>query len=314
MTSAPSESQALQAALEGWGMQFSEMERVTIGVSRSLWKANGHFLVAESPNRHDRFIREQSLLAKLSASLKDEPGSPQVPTPLATTLGAPVHIDSSQWVWQVTPQIPCRQGALASPSSHRLLADAWRTLRPHFEVLTVDDSVTLVDPLDEAHTSSEDSFALDFAAEVDSVEETLDSYRILLRDALQRLQNVPRSLIHGDWIVPNIGFAEDYSAVVAVFDVEEASWSSPMIDLAQMVSGILVWSGIPQAEQLATSILDELGVKHEEVFAAMVVYWWTNFTRLHSRWSSGESHILDPLKRQPNRLASVEKLYKQLLS
>jgi Ser/Thr protein kinase RdoA (MazF antagonist) len=135
----------------------------------------------------------------------------------------------------------------------------------------------------------------------------------VIAKSIEPITALPVQLVHGDWTPANLKVADRKSPrICGVLDFEFGRAAPIELDLAQLCSSLLIWSGIhpitardemhkalSSYERVQGSRLSEEGV-----FACMAAYWGRNYLYWRNLFERSGSHR-DVFERQPRRIRSV---------
>jgi hypothetical protein len=127
-----------------------------------------------------------------------------------------------------------------------------------------------------------------------------------LRPRLADIEAAPCQLLHGDWSTPNLLVDRpEGGAFVGVLDWQFCSTGPVVTDIAQAVSGALMWSSLP-VERVVEVVFDAYGGNAERglLGTAMVAYWFRNYWWIRDELERDE-RLRPAMNRQPARLRSV---------
>jgi Ser/Thr protein kinase RdoA (MazF antagonist) len=125
-------------------------------------------------------------------------------------------------------------------------------------------------------------------------------------------EHLPRQLIHGDWTPQNILFRiwGQQSSLTAVLDFERMGLDPIHVDVANVCSTLVMWSGLDTIAQRVQAVLDDYEwfsgqcLDREHIHVAMLGHWFCQYWSWRDRMMRGESR--EPVKaRLFRRVASV---------
>lgn len=309
----------IQAVLwEGWQLS-GPAEPVTEGVRRKNWRVGeAHYLTA-IPRRDARYLDREHRFVRAFHDLA--PGSRlRLPTPVETTHGE-WTIVVAEWVFRLTQTIDGVAPDYDDPESYeaaaRGLAGFHGCLRGLGRGYAVADS-GVFDELLRLLDGPEDPRT--WEALTDDPEEralVLEAWEIVVARP-DVLRGAPRQLVHGDWTFPNLRMtAAAPRRLTGVLDLEAVAWDSVLLDLAQSVSGAVMWSsaedpwGFIDGALASYETAAECDVAAGDVGWAVAAYWLHNYFWLR-RHHATKAELGGALRRQPGRLREAIRVARAL--
>lgn len=113
---------------------------------------------------------------------------------------------------------------------------------------------------------------------------------------LNRFELLPRQIIHGDWTPRNVLFEHTGQAMrlTAVLDFEAMAWDPICVDVANICSTLLMWSGLDRPEERMRLVVDvyeqSAGVRLEwpDIHTAMLAHWFCHYWYWRDRLQDAE--------------------------
>ena len=302
----PDDVLAQQVAERGWGRR-EELSPPHLGLNRLTWKVGEDlWLTGIDEDRAELLEGENRLLHELRSTCAASTVQFDVPEVVRTVDGDDV-IRHGGRAFRATANILAtrpdgnraetyRGTTLALRSVHALL----REIPPELGVLP--PALTEVGELLN-HCLADDWAPVTTNPSEPALVRAVADY---LAPRMVRLQDAPQQLIHGDWSTPNL-LVDDPSTghVVAVLDWQLCSVGPVIADIAQAVSGALMFADVA-VEPVVDSIFATYGAGADRglLGPAMAAYWFRNYW-----WSRDEVRRDERLRvgmdRQPGRLRSV---------
>jgi aminoglycoside phosphotransferase (APT) family kinase protein len=302
------EDEAIRAvAAREWG---SHLERAEphVGFNRRSWRVGERlWITGMDVARRELLERENRLLERLESAVREAGVSLEVPHVVPARSGATV-VEEDSWCFRATGHLTGERADGDAQATYVEAARAFRVL--HAALRTVPDELAVMPPfLGEVESTIERSLGTEWSGVTrDAGEQDLVcTVAELLVTRLPRLQQLPCQLTHGDWSIPN-WLVEETGEITVVLDWQMATLAPPIVDLAQVFSGVLMFSTLAMSE-VAPAIELAYGpeAQTELLSTAMVAYWFRNY------WSLRDELERDPragggvggVERQPGRLRAV---------
>jgi len=302
------EEEALRAvAAREWG-PLPDIGEPHIGVNRRTWRAGEHlWITGMDSDRRDVLERENRLLERLEVAFREAGLSFKVPHVAPSQSGVTV-VEEGSWCFRATVHLA---GKRPDGESENTYVTAARTLRSLHGALRAEAPELAVIPpfLSEVESAIERCLGTRWRTVTHDQSERDLVYTAanLLATRLSDLAELPCQLTHGDWSAPN-WLIDDSGAPTAVLDWQMATIAPPIVDLSQVLSGVLMFSTV-QIGRAAPAITAAYGFDGdiELLSAAMVAYWFRNY------WLLRDEFERDPrvgggiggVERQPGRLRAV---------
>jgi Ser/Thr protein kinase RdoA (MazF antagonist) len=143
-------------------------------------------------------------------------------------------------------------------------------------------------------------------------EEVLTQAAEWLLPRLPLFEGLPKQLVHGDWTPQNVlfGFLDHKAVLTAVLDFEEIGMDPVHVDVANVCSTLLMWSGLPGPEKRIRDVLaayerfSTTRLETEDIHISMLAHWFCHYWKWRDRIESGGSGN-DVKERLCLRIASV---------
>lgn len=256
-----------------------------MGVSRATWKvAQGFWLTRCGPERGEAFRRECALLQALADTARADPGLLLiVPSLIPARSGDLVSLHSG-FLWRLTRHIEGLHPSPNDPATYDLMLNAVLRLHQAFDSIsnqrpTCPDIVSRVRDRLSPFTPQEPDI-LHVAAH-------------WLKPRLDRLSALPPRIVHGDWTPLNVLIGRDGRA--GILDFEACGRGPAVLDLANMCSTLLMWSGLDNISgriaALVSSFEERTGVPIglDIVHVAMLTHWFGHYFDWREREPADEN-------------------------
>ena len=117
-----------------------------------------------------------------------------------------------------------------------------------------------------------------------------------LLSRLDRLEHLPRQLVHGDWTPQNVLFSgtDRPNRLTGVLDFEAIAIDPIVVDVANICSTLLMWSGLDSLDERIASVLKSYEVSSGEhleladIQTAMLAHWLCHYWSWRDRLQFGE--------------------------
>jgi Ser/Thr protein kinase RdoA (MazF antagonist) len=273
--------------------------RTHLGVSRATWRVGQLYWLSQAEQtRSAALFQQANLLFGLDRLLRSEHSSIAVPEIVATDSGSFVVVDAG-YVWCLTRNLEGFHVDVAAPGMYPVftegLARFHKALRAFsdLQLKQAPDGICVRARQNIERLSSEPFVA--FTSDPHE-NEVLQQAAAWLLPRLDRLELLPRQLIHGDWTPPNALFdrADQPIRLTAVLDFEAMSWDSVHVDLANICSTLLMWSGLDRLEKRIASVVDTyerasgVHLEWDDIETAMLAHWFCHYWSWRDRLQHGE--------------------------
>jgi Ser/Thr protein kinase RdoA (MazF antagonist) len=302
------EEEALRVvAAREWGSR-SESSEPHLGVNRRTWRVGERlWITGMEASRRELLERENRLVTRLEIAFREADLGFAVPQVVPSRSGQAV-VEEDSWCFRATLHLA---GERADGESQASYVEGARALRLLHEALRTESSELAVMPpfLPEVESIIERCLGTVWSPVTrdENEHDLVCSVAELLATRMSALHLLPSQLTHGDWSIPNL-LVDKTGAITAVLDWQMATLAPPIVDLSQVLSGVLMFSTLP-IEEAAPAIEVAYGteVQTDLLSSAMVAYWFRNYWLLRDereRDPSAQGGI-SGVERQPGRLRAV---------
>ena len=238
-------------ALSSWGGTRHVIQRVSVGVNRSVWKVSEDTWLTATQDRHLDAVQNEVLLLDQLSNRKCPVSTPRV---VLTSTGEAI-VKEGGWLFWLTENLA---GVSPDPRDEnqygpiaRSLANlhSWLKLQHDLHVVSPDSALSWID---KANEICDDPVLAFKPAQIS----TIRAASAAVRGQVISL-SADRQLIHGDPSHPNLVFQGRSGATVGFLDWESARLDSPLSDLAVVAQTILFRSGAKDAAALLFGFLSE---------------------------------------------------------
>ena len=268
------------------------------GVSRITWRVGHRYWLSQSEERrYAELTRQAQLIQRLRSFLENERLSISVPEILASLSGELV-VEDGGYGWCLTRHLQGFHPGSADPAIYPALVEG--LARFHHEVRLFSDRSTAELP-DGICVNARKSIARMDPANFVPFTKYSDEQDLLLRAGdwllprLREFENLPRQLIHGDWTPRNVLFNSSGGGarLSAVLDFETMAFDPVHVDVANICSTLLMWSGLDSLDERIGRVLstyEESSGRHldrDHVFTAMLAHWLGHYWSWRDRLEHG---------------------------
>ncbi len=289
--------------------------RTDLGVSRVTWRIGQRYWLSQSEERRSaELIRQAQLVQHLRCFLEDELLSISVPEIVASENGRLVVTDGG-YGWCLTRHLQGFHPDSSEPGIYPVLTEG--LARFHRELRLFSQR----QPADAPHGICVSTWRsierLDLATFVRFTnypreQELLVRAGEWLLPRLDRFELLPRQLVHGDWTPQNVLFASSGHGahLSAVLDFEAMAHDPVHVDLANICSTLLMWSGLDRIAERIGDVLSTyerfggIRLEREDVYTAMLAHWLCHYWSWRDRLERG-GFGQDVKERLCLRIASV---------
>lgn len=251
-----------------WGI-FAPLQRVDIGVNKSVWRTDGYWLASTSSRHVARVEREHALYATLAS----RDGAFDVPKIHPSRVGTYVTADDR--IWWMTTHVPGRPPDPASEGDGAVVAAGLARLHSWLspvEGFVEDDNVDLLSYCrDGQKLVRELPFAREEQRVIAQASEFVDQW-------LRAQPIASRQVVHGDPSFPNLRLSEErIPSLSGCLDWERCRLDSVISDVATCGEAVAFRSGTNHPKERLQSFLasyQEAGGKQFtliEVIASMIM-------------------------------------------
>lgn len=273
--------------------------RTHLGVSRVTWRIGPHYWLSQAEGtRMSEVHRHTRIAFELHRCLKDQRLSISVPEVVPSHAGNLVVQDGG-YLWSLTRNIPGKHCDATDPVVYRELATGLATFHRALQLVAQNMRSDVHSGIC-ARTRPRIARCMrrNFAPFSSDPQEStiLHEAALWLTPRLDRLEQLPRQLIHGDWTPQNVLFEESHPAnrLHGVLDLEAVAFDPVSVDVANICSTLLMWSGLDRLDIRIAGVLDAYcessGVKLEieDIHTAMVAHWFCHYWSWRDRLEVGE--------------------------
>jgi Ser/Thr protein kinase RdoA (MazF antagonist) len=242
-------------------------------------------------------IRRAELLQRLRCFLEDERLSISVPEMIAGLSGQLVVKDVG-FGWSLTRHLQGFHPESSDPAIYPVLVEG--LTRFHREVRLFSDRQPAEWP-GGICVNARKSIARSDTANFVPFTKHAEEQELLVRAGdwllprLQEFEDLPRQLIHGDWTPRNVLFDSSGGGVHlnAVLDFEAMAFDPVHVDIANICSTLLMWSGLDNIDERISGVLstyEGLGgrrLERDHVFTAMLAHWLCHYWSWRDRLKHG---------------------------
>jgi Ser/Thr protein kinase RdoA (MazF antagonist) len=289
--------------------------RTDLGVSRATWRVGQEYWLSQSEEgRSPELIRRAEVLRRLGYFLRDR-GLPISVPEIVPGFSGELVLNDRGYGWSLTRHIKGFHPESSIPEVYSALVEGLaqfhRALRLFWENHP-NDVAQGISAKTRQHIKRLGLGALVPFTKYAKEEQVLACAAKWLLPRLDRFEQLPRQLIHGDWTPQNVlfGSQDQDSRLIAVLDFEEIGIDPVHVDVASICSTLLMWSGLDRPEQRIREVLrdyerfSENYLELEDVHTAMLAHWFCHYWNWRDRIESG-GFRQDARERLCLRIASV---------
>ncbi|MGH9585553.1 MAG: phosphotransferase enzyme family protein [Acidobacteriaceae bacterium] len=270
-----------------------------LGVSRATWRVGPHYWLSQAEEaRATEVFRQTKLVFDLDRYLRSHDLSISVPQPIASDRGNIVEVDG-RYAWSLSRNISGIHVDVADPAIYTALAGelarfhhALRMFSRH-QPMNVADGICVRTRQSIARLSQRPF--VPFTPDPEE-EQVLWQASAWLLSRLDRLERLPRQLVHGDWTLQNVLFSgtDRPNRLTGVLDFEAIAIDPIVVDVANICSTLLMWSGLDNLDERVDSVLTSYGASSgdhlelADVHTAMLAHWLCHYWSWRDRLQFGE--------------------------
>lgn len=270
-----------------------------LGVSRATWRVGPLYWLSQAEEaRIAEVFRQTKLVSDLDRYLRSHESSISVPKPIASDRGNLVEVDG-RYVWSLTRNISGIHADVADPTCYTALAGELARFHHVLRMFSQQQPTNVTHGIcvrtrQNIARSSQGSF-VPFTSDPEE-EQVLRQAGTWLLSRLDRLEHLPRQLVHGDWTPQNVlfGGTDQPNRLTGVLDFEAVAIDPIVVDVANICSTLLMWSGLDNLDERIASVLKSYAVSSGEhleladVHTAMLSHWLCHYWSWRDRLQFGE--------------------------
>jgi Ser/Thr protein kinase RdoA (MazF antagonist) len=272
--------------------------RTDLGVSRATWRVGQWYWLSQSEDsRYTELIRQAQLMQRLRCFLEDEGLSISVPEPIASFTGQLVVQDGG-YGWCLSRHLHGFHAESSDPTIYPILVEGLARFHRAMR-LFADRQVTELP--NGICVNTRKNIARMTTAKFVPLTEYAEEQELLVQAGdwllprLREIEDLPRQLIHGDWTPRNVLFdsSGDGIHLNAVLDFEAMAFDPVHVDIANICSTLLMWSGLGSIDQRIRSLLSTYEglsgrrLERDHVFTAMLAHWLCHYWSWRDRLING---------------------------
>lgn len=272
--------------------------RTNLGVSRATWRVGQEYWLSQSEQaRSPELIRQAEVLRRLDCFLKDRGLAISVPE-IVPSLGGELVLNDRGYGWSLTRHIEGFHPEPGDPEVYPALVDGLAQFHGALRLFSEHQPGNVAQGIgaktrEQIERLRRGAF-VPFTGYVKEGE-VLASAAEWLLPRLACFERLPRQLIHGDWTPQNVLFEcrEQDARLIAVLDFEEIRMDPVHVDVANICSTVLMWSGLNRKEQRIREVLRDYErfsanrLEPEDVHTAMLAHWFCHYWNWRDRIESG---------------------------
>lgn len=273
--------------------------RTPLGVSRATWRVGKLYWLAQA--EHVRFAelsRQAKLLTHLNQYLKIGGIPLSVPEIIASRTGDLLVVDFG-YVWCLTRHLHGFHPAVDDAGAYSALAEGLARFHRIVRAFPKPESLHIPNGICVRARQNIDRFTGEaFVACTSDARERhiLQNASAWLLPRLDGLERLPRQLVHGDWTPRNVLFQHDDRGMhlTGVLDFEAMAWDPACVDVANICSTLLMWSGLDRLEERIEGVVRTY--KHSagrdfertDIHTATLAHWFCHYWNWRERLQFGE--------------------------
>ena len=289
--------------------------RTNLGVSRATWRVGQEYWLSQSEEgRAPQLIRQAQVLRRLDCFLKDRGWSISVPE-IVPSFSGELILNDRGYGWSLTRHLEGFHPESSNPGVYSALVDGLAQFHRALRLFSEHQPGGVAQGIgsktrqyiERLHREAFVPFTTD-----EREGEVLACASEWLLPRLVRFERLPGQLIHGDWTPQNVLFGFQDARLIAVLDFEEIRMDPVHVDVANICSTLLMWSGLNRPEQRMREVLTDYErfssscLELEDVHTAMLAHWFCHYWNWRDRIESG-GFGKDVMERLCLRLTSVLK-------
>jgi Ser/Thr protein kinase RdoA (MazF antagonist) len=288
---------AFEILVKHWHIREHPL-KTNLGVSRITWRAgHGYWLSQSDEARSAELIRQAALLQQLRCFLERNHLLFSVPEIVPAVGGELVVLDRG-YGWSLTRHIEGYHPDSSKPEIYSALVEG--LVRFHNALFLFRREGPIRMPAGISAQTRQSIRRLNLGAFVpftdySKEEEVLARAAEWLLPRLVHFEHLPRQLVHGDWTPQNVlfGSREHGVSVTAVLDFEQMRVDPVQVDVANVCSTLIMWSGLDRTEQRIREVLDTYErfsgyrLDPEHIYSAMLAHWFCHYWNWRDRIEQG---------------------------
>jgi homoserine kinase type II len=238
----------------------SPMVRTDLGISRITWRVGQQYWLSQSEERRSvELVRHAELQQDLLRFLREKQFSISVPE-IVTSLSGDLIVTDRGYAWCLTRHLEGFHPDSHDPDTYPALTEGLARFHRELYLFEESRSIRLPDGIgvrareriEELNLGSFVPFTPDLREA-----ELLERAGEWLLPRLSRFESLPRQLVHGDWTPRNLFFnsRDQASHLSSVLDFEAIATDPLHVDVANICSTLLMWSGLDRPGERMRDVL-----------------------------------------------------------
>lgn len=273
--------------------------RTRLGVSRATWQIGTHYWLSQAEQtRAAELFQQANLLSDLDCYLKNERCSIGVPEIVPSVGRRLIEVDRG-YVRCLTRNLPGFHVDVADAEIYPALAEGLARFHRALRLFSEHQATSVANgicvrtrqSITRLTTQSFVAFTPD-----PSEEEVLRQAAAWLLPRMDRFEQLPRQIVHGDWTPRNVLFdrADHRVRLTGVLDFEALASDPVNVDLASICSTLLMWSGLDRLDERIASVLETyesfagVHLERADLHTAALAHWLCHYWRWRDRLECGE--------------------------
>jgi Ser/Thr protein kinase RdoA (MazF antagonist) len=272
--------------------------RTNLGVSRATWRIGREYWLSQSDeSRSPLLIRQGEMLRQLHCFLRDERTPISVPE-IVPNLGGELVFNDHGYGWSLTRHIEGFHPECGDPEIYPMLVGGLAQFHRALRMFSERQPADVAQGVNTKTRQNMERLSLRtfipftcYAKE----EKVLIQAAEWLLPRLTHFEGLPKQLVHGDWTPQNVlfGFRNHKALLTAVLDFEEIGMGPVHVDVGNVCSTLLMWSGLPGREQRIQDVLrcyetfSSNRLEPEDIHTGMLAHWFCHYWKWRDRIESG---------------------------